>query len=121
MPSEANARTIRPDGHVEALASTRERGSSSGIEWANEIVLLVEHGGAAAGQPLDGLEAAGAGGGHRLGVALAATTSRLPKATIGPGRAIRSVSGRSPAATRSISARETAVSSAGSSGNDRVM
>ena len=36
------------------------------------------------------------------------TASRFANATVVPGRAIRSVSGSSPAATRSISARETA-------------
>ncbi len=42
-----------------------------------------------------------------------ATTSRLAKATKAPGRASRSVSGSSPAPTRSITARETATSRAG--------
>ena len=37
MPSEANARTIRPEV-MSNRSVTRERGSSSGIEWANEIV-----------------------------------------------------------------------------------
>src|SRR5204862_7515026 len=40
--------------------------------------------------------------------------SRWPNATIGPGLASLSVAGSSPAATRSSSARETAVSSTGS-------
>ena len=71
--------------------------------------VLVEDGGAPAGEALDRLEAAGAGGGDRVGVA-GAVTSCFPNATIAPGRARRNVSGSSPRATRSRIACETAVS-----------
>src|SRR5436190_16009326 len=50
-----------------------------------------------------------------------ASESRLPKATIAPGVASLRVEGTLPAAARSSNARETAVSSAGSSGYESVV
>ena len=75
----------------------------------------MEHRGAAARQALDRLEPALARCAHGLGVAGGHHVA-LAEGHDRAGRAIRRVSGSSPAATRSISARDTAVSSAGSPG-----
>ena len=95
------------------------RGSRSGCGVRQLERALVEHRGPAAGQAHHGSKPAVARGAHRIRDSPATTTSRLENATQRPGRASRSVSGSSPAATRSMSARDTAVSSAGSSGKER--